>query len=146
MKICFKCKKEKDVSEFYRHSAMGDGRLGKCKECTKKDVSKNYRDNIEHYKEYERKRFGESTRRAMALVYQKRRRRKHPDKYLAHYMVSNAIRDGRLIRGNTCEKCGSEKNVQAHHHDYSKPLDVNWLCFYCHRKEHGQLDYMEHTK
>jgi hypothetical protein len=35
-----------------------------------------------------------------------------------------------------CEKCGYHKS-QAHHHDYSKPLDVNWLCFACHRKEHG---------
>ena len=37
-KICFKCNAEKPLSDYYKHKKMGDGHLGKCKECTKKDV------------------------------------------------------------------------------------------------------------
>ena len=35
-KTCFKCNTEKPLSDYYKHTKMGDGHLGKCKECTKK--------------------------------------------------------------------------------------------------------------
>ena len=51
-------------------------------------------------------------------------------------MVLNAIRDGKMER-LSCEVCGAK--AQAHHDDYSKPLDVRWLCFKHHREHHGQI-------
>jgi len=38
MKICFKCNKEKPLTDFYKHKGMAGGRLGKCKDCNKKDT------------------------------------------------------------------------------------------------------------
>lgn len=32
MKTCFKCGESLDEDQFYKHPAMADGRLGKCKE------------------------------------------------------------------------------------------------------------------
>lgn len=53
-KICFKCKKKKNKEDFYKHPGMGDGYLGKCKLCTKNEAKKNYFQNHEEKKEYDR--------------------------------------------------------------------------------------------
>ena len=50
-------------------------------------------------------------------------------------VVRDAIRRGELTR-DACEVCGSDRNVDAHHDDYTKPLDVRWLCRSCHQKHH----------
>lgn len=52
----------------------------------------------------------------------------------AQQLCQKAIRDGVLDR-QPCEKCGTEK-VHAHHTDYSKPLDVMWLCPKHHKEWH----------
>jgi len=135
-KWCFKCHETKPINDFYRHKAMADGRLGKCKACTKSDVRTHYRNTLPARKAYEQRRFQQRARKAAAIRYQKRHRIENPDKYVARNAVRNAVRDGRITK-QPC-KCGETK-VQAHHHDYSKPLDVEWLCFRCHRNErHGQ--------
>ena len=139
VKTCFKCGTEKPLTEFYKHAQMGDGHLNKCKECTKLDVSKNYRDNVEHYRNYDRERFTQPGRKAQLKTYHQRRRKKYPERYAAHVAVCNAVRDGRLTRPDTCTKCGSTTKIQGHHPDYSKPLDVVWLCYRCHMNEHGKI-------
>ena len=45
----------------------------------------------------------------------------------AHKKVARAIKGGRLIPG-PCEVCGTRRNIHAHHDDYTKPLEVRWLC------------------
>lgn len=138
-KKCFKCKKLKQISLFYKHKEMNDGHLGKCKSCTKKDVSENYRKNRAYYAEYERKRFQDPKRKKKALEYQRKRRKENPDRYHAVTAVSNAIRDGRLIK-LFCEVCGDKKS-QAHHDDYRKPLNVRWLCRKHHLEVHEKMAY-----
>jgi ribosomal protein S27AE len=138
MKTCFKCGQLKTLDNFYRHPAMGDGHLGKCKDCTRRDVADNYRKRIDHYRKYERERFNRPERKAAVSIYQRVRKLRHPEKYAARVAVGNAVRDKRLIR-QPCEVCGDPVS-QAHHDDYSKPLDVRWMCFRHHREiAHGQI-------
>lgn len=63
--------------------------------------------------------------------------RKSPEKYQAHQEVLKAIRKGTLIK-LPCQFCGI-KQVEGHHSDYSKPLEVVWLCSNCHRLLHKEL-------
>ena len=133
-KKCFKCEAVKPITEFYVHPAMGDGRLNKCKECTKRDVQENYRVNVEHYVAYEKERAQRPERKKAQRTYLRERRPAH--KRNATVITSNAIRAGRLVR-QPCEVCGALK-VEAHHDDYNKPLDVRWLCRKHHLEHHGK--------
>ena len=49
--------------------------------------------------------------------------------------LNRLIRQG-LVKKSNCEICGSDKNVEAHHDDYSRPLDVRWLCRVHHEHHH----------
>lgn len=135
-KRCFRCGKRKALAEFYAHPMMADGRLGKCKECTKGDVSANYRATKTAKQAYERERNKRPERKLARLRYARNRRERDPDRALARSRVFYAIKSGKLER-KPCRVCGEK--AQAHHEDYSKPLDVDWLCFKHHRQVHGQL-------
>lgn len=111
-KRCFRCGEIKPITDFYTHREMRDGRLNKCKECTRNDVRNNYSANIEKYRQYDRD----------------RGYRPGPK-----YKVSARMAT-RCLDRKPCVICGNAK-VEAHHPDYSKPLDVIWLC----KKHHGEI-------
>jgi hypothetical protein len=59
------------------------------------------------------------------------------EKERARSVLNAAVERGDVVRGR-CEREGPDcsGDVQAHHDDYSKPLDVRWLCRSHHRYEH----------
>lgn len=68
--------------------------------------------------------------------YKKIQVKRYPEKISARKKVHYAIKKGKLKR-DICEIEGcNEIKTFAHHEDYSKPLDVNWLCRKHHRAEH----------
>jgi hypothetical protein len=62
-------------------------------------------------------------------------------KLAARWAVHNAVKRGSLKR-QPCIVCSSGE-AEAHHSDYSKPLDVDWLC----RKHHAlwHVHYMPYA-
>lgn len=60
--------------------------------------------------------------------------KKSPLVQRAHNAVYNAIKSGRLVRPDRCSGCNKKGAIEAAHVDYSRPLDVVWLCRSCHRR------------
>jgi len=157
-KQCFKCGKVKPLSDFYRHPAMADGYLNKCKECAKRDSIEHRMANIEYVREYDRNRPNakdrskENKRRLNELretnpekyrenerIRLKNYRSKNREKNMAHRAVSYSISTGRIKNPGICSICGSSCYTEAHHEDYSKPLDIIWLCDKCHKNRHKEI-------
>lgn len=84
-KICFKCKVEKPITDFYKHPAMSDGVVGKCKECNKADVIANRASKVEYYREYDRTRGNRLTAEDVRGY-----RNKKPNAYHARCLVGYA--------------------------------------------------------
>jgi hypothetical protein len=136
LKRCFKCGDEKPRDAFYAHPRMGDGLLGKCKDCTKKDVRQHRIKHPEQHREYDRQRADRPERVALRRRMYQEEWDRHPDRMKARNALSNAVRDGKVEK-LPCAFCGADDNLEAHHHDYAKPLDVTWLCRPCHRRFHA---------
>jgi len=115
-KTCRLCKVEKEVSEFYRDKTTKSGYCTACKNCDRlRRRGRKYKHNPE------RDRLRNERRKLKRKVYR---------------TVVWGLRNG-VISKKPCW-CG-DKEVQAHHPDYSKPLEVVWLCKLHHHHIHGQL-------
>jgi len=156
MKSCRRCSTIKPLSEFYTHKSMADGHLNVCRECVKARVKEHREKNLERIRAYDRERgLREERKEARRRWYRERvstvdgkeRFLRNSKKWAsmnwnarhAHIVVSNAVRDGKLAV-QPCERCGRADNIHAHHEDYTKPLDVNWLCRDCHGVRHREIN------
>ena len=64
--------------------------------------------------------------------YDRKRWLLYPEKTKARVAVHYALKTGRLTRPDHCESCLKKRFAESHHEDYSKKLDVEWLCKKCH--------------
>lgn len=62
-------------------------------------------------------------------------------RYKAQQAVKNALKSGKLIRWPGCAACKRKRNLEAHHYDYDRPLDVTWLCIKCHKAAHAIVGF-----
>lgn len=164
MKKCTKCKKIKDRLEFYKNMIYSDGFCCWCKKCKKKYDKELHKKYPERFKEYSRKNriaHPELYNRNLMSVeklkklreadknYQQRKReenpekkaqeqsdyrQKYPERIKANSILNYAIKKGEIKR-LPCEIKGCKrKDTHGHHEDYSKPLEVIWLCPADHKK------------
>lgn len=133
--VCIECGEEKPLPEYYSHPQMANGYLGVCKGCHKLRMKRRRLTNP-RVQEYDRLRDKLPHRIKRRNEYHKKWREKNPDGYRAHYLLTNAVRNGR-VKKEPCSLCGTTKRVHGHHRDYTKPLDVVWLCAKCHQRVHA---------
>jgi len=169
MKKCCKCKQIKEFSDFYKNKSKKDGLCTECKSCQKmfwksqrgKDIKRNsakkYREtNKEKIVEQKRKYYQtfagtESHQKANKKYcssdngreyyrnHAKRQREKFPQRAKARRELGHAVDAGKINRPDTCVFCGKQSFTEGHHKDYSKPLEVDWLCRDCHKNLHQEL-------
>jgi hypothetical protein len=150
MKICNSCQQEKNDDEFHKRKASIDGLAAKCKQC-QSEYDKARANNPKRIKarlDYAKTDSGIQARKRAnkkwaannkVQIYKttKNYRENNPNKYKAHGKVAYEVKLGNLTK-KPCEVCGTNKNIKAHHDDYSKALDVRWLCSKHHSEWHKE--------
>jgi rubrerythrin len=115
--------------------------------------NKSYRqENTEKVREIERK-YKESHVEEIKKS-SKEYRRKHPDRSRirdknnpesahARFAIHHQIESGKIKKPKQCSACGNTGAIRGHHPDYSKPLEVVWLCHKCHCRLHRTLSLLK---
>jgi len=137
--FCKPCKRWKPDSEFHRQKRRRNGLSWACKKCHNlhaaktRDkykallVTRRYRErNLERVREFDRKNKRKNNKKYPINPLKRSARQK------AWYSVST----GKLTRPKVCSGCGNRESskfkLNAHHRDYKKPLEIEWLCTKCH--------------
>ena len=144
MKTCTRCGVNKDESLFGANKSSEDGLHYKCKECASV-YQKERRERLNaskppgwKEKSKDRAKYMEQwiTNNPGYMTAKKREWwKKNKDKLKVKDAVRYAIKTGKLVK-TPCHICG-DVQVEGHHPDYSRPLDVVWLC----RKHHNEVHH-----
>lgn len=158
MATCSGCKKDLPENAFTPYKIKVNGW---CKECSSEynrnrykkysericaQVRMNRRINHEKVRESDKKSYYKHRKKHIKrqAAYEIQKKKRWPEKYLAHTALNNAIRDGRLKKPMKCPnpQCETpDSRLEAHHDDYLKPLKVQWLCARCHRRQDASVPF-----
>lgn len=132
--ICHKCKRDLPEDSFNWSNKKQRIRQTICREC---------------FSRYNRERYQRNKKSIRAQIYKYRTENptkvltsrlrtceRNPTHYNANKALDQALIAGKIQRPDHCSICGcssDEHRIEAHHEDYSKPLDVVWCCTPCHR-------------
>lgn len=71
------------------------------------------------------------------IARQRQKKKAEPkERRAARERFSRAVKMGVLIPPLSCSLCHRVSKVYGHHLDYSKPLEIVWLCGRCHKAQH----------
>jgi hypothetical protein len=131
---CRACGTTKPLPEFTRDRKSAGGRTRECSACSRARWLRWKAANGERARESWRRHYRENRERLLAEL--AAHKRNHREEQRSRDAAWQARRDGRLIP-SSCEVCGATDNIEGHHPDYRRALEVVWLCKSCHRNVHA---------
>jgi len=137
-KQCTKCREVKPLAEYYKDRRRPRGLQSKCRSCANSQVSLWRQKNKSKVLEQERRRFRDNPQKRK--LKKQRYRDKWPEKTGAQQVLRSRVYRGTIQKPSACSACGASHPkhlIQGHHEDYSKPLDVIWMCASCHNAIHN---------
>lgn len=139
----FTCTRCRGLFSFGDMASEGDRIPSYCKPCRNEMHRANRTLTPEHFRSYHRD-YQKTDRllnpdivRADDRERYERKKLTKPKQVQAQNIVHDDFRSphGKITK-QPCEVCGAV--AQAHHDDYSKPLEVRWLCPVHHKQEHKE--------
>ncbi len=150
---CSKCREPKTDDGFPKNKRYSNGLHPWCRLCLGKATKKWRENNRERVRVSSRKwresehgrnvlqKWRENNREKVQAGYRRKaaaRNLRSPEKVYARRQANLARSRGDLVP-EPCEVCGTTEDIQGHHNDYSKPLEVRWLCRTHHNEHHKNL-------
>lgn len=130
MEKCYRCETAENllIHERKKRKTTGDYNIRHiCRAC-----------NTARAKAYRATKKGKE--RVYQAVYRSvKKNKKHQN---ARTLLNYHVRVGNVEKPKKCERCEKPERLHGHHEDYSKPLDVMWLCTPCHWDRHAELKEM----
>lgn len=126
MRKCSNCKRELELTQnFYKDKSHSKNHVYRCKDC---QVIMRFRNQTHRIKWNHEHR--ESLNKAVANYMLR-----NPEKKKAWSIWRRAVSSGKIVK-QACVIC-ADPIAQGHHKDYSKPLEVVWLCRRHHKDAHA---------
>jgi len=132
---CNVCQKEKSLEDFYRDKTKTLRRDYTCIECRRMLNRVRDRDRDKTPERVKKSKDWVQSERGKERARQRRRQNYNinRERHQAQTIIRRLIKMG-IIARQPCEICGNEPS-KGHHLDYSKPLEVVWLC----QKHHSEV-------
>jgi hypothetical protein len=127
--VCRVCHKSKPLVEMSKDRCRRLGCSAICNPCMRNAQNTRRAKNVDQCRRKERERRAASKQKKYAYDERGRARKK----------VLAAINSGKIVKPSYCSRClmpTESYRLHAHHADYSKPLEIVWICSICHGIEH----------
>lgn len=146
IKICEYCKKQFELkSKFHPKQRFCD------RACMDKDYQEKHKlEKLEYNKKWRLE--NPEKRRLQDIRYEQSEKgkisckkkisnykNKCPERFVARMLVKTDKKKNPHLYPNKCSKCEETKNIEFHHTDYSKPLEVIPLCKKHHQEIHNNI-------